>query len=58
VLAASEVERIVVTDTIPPLRVTAPALQSRLTLVSAAGLVAEAIRRLHSGGPVVELSGA
>jgi ribose-phosphate pyrophosphokinase len=58
VLAASEVEGIVVTDTIPPLRVTAPALQSRLTLVSAAGLFAEAIRRLHSGGSIVELSGA
>jgi ribose-phosphate pyrophosphokinase len=57
VLAASEIERIIVTDTIPPLRVTAPALQSRLVLVSAAGLFAEAIRRLHSNGSIVELSG-
>jgi ribose-phosphate pyrophosphokinase len=57
VLAASEVERIIVTDTIPPLRVTAPGLQSRLVLVSTAGLFAEAIRRLHSDGSIVELLG-
>ncbi len=55
VLSASEVERIIVTDTIPPLRVTAPELRSRLMLVSTAGLFAEAIRRLHSGGSIVEL---
>ena len=57
VLAASEVERIIVTDTIPPLRVTAPGLQSRLVQVSTAGLFAEAIRRLHSNGSIVELLG-
>lgn len=57
VLAASGIERIIVTDTIPPLRVTAPGLQSRLMLVSTAGLFAEAIRRLHSNGSIVELLG-
>jgi len=57
VLAASEVERIIVTDTIPPLRVTAPGLQSRLVQVSTAGLFAGAIRRLHSDGSIVELLG-
>jgi ribose-phosphate pyrophosphokinase len=57
VLAASEVERIIVTDTIPPLRVTAPGLQSRLVQVSTAGLCAGAIRRLHSDGSIVELLG-
>jgi ribose-phosphate pyrophosphokinase len=57
VLTASEVERIIVTDTIPPLRVTAPELQSRLILVSTAGLFAEALRRLHSDGSIVELLG-
>lgn len=55
VLGASEVERIVVTDTIPPLRVTDPRLKSKLTQVSAAGLFAEAVRRLHAGGSIVEL---
>jgi ribose-phosphate pyrophosphokinase len=57
VLAASGIERIIVTDTIPPLRVTAPGLQSRLMRVSTAGLFAEAIRRLHSNGSIVELLG-
>lgn len=57
VLATDEVERIFVTDTIPPLRVTAPALRSRLVEVGTAGLFAEAIRRLHSGGSIVELLG-
>ena len=57
VLAASEVERIIVTDTIPPLRVTAPGLQSRLVQVSTAGLFAGAIRRLHSDGSIAELLG-
>jgi len=44
-----------VTDTIPPLRVTVPGLQSRLVQVSTAGLFAEAIRRLHRDGSIVEL---
>ncbi len=57
VLARSEVDEIVVTDTIPPLRVTAPELASRLVRVSAAPLFAEAIRRLHGGGSIEELTG-
>jgi ribose-phosphate pyrophosphokinase len=57
VLGASDIERIVVTDTIPPLRVTDPRLTSRLERISAAALFAEAIRRLHSGGSIVELQG-
>ena len=57
VLAGSEVERIIVTDTIPALSVTAPALQSRLLQVGTAGLFAQAIRRLHDGGSIVEQLG-
>jgi ribose-phosphate pyrophosphokinase len=57
VLGASDIERIVVTDTIPPLRVTDPRLATRLEQISAAALFAEAIRRLHSGGSIVELQG-
>jgi ribose-phosphate pyrophosphokinase len=56
VLGASEIERIVVTDTIP-LRVADPRLIARLDRVSATGLFAEAIRRLHSGESLVELQG-
>lgn len=57
VLGQCDLERIVVTDTIPPLRVIDARLKSRLTQVSAAPLFAEAIRRLHTGGSIVELVG-
>ena len=58
VLAASVVEQIVVTDSVPPLRVTAPGLKAKLVHVSTASLFAEAIRRIHDGGSIVELLGA
>ncbi len=58
VLAAAPIEQILVTDTIPPLRISAPAVQARLAQISAVGLFAEAIRRLHAGGSIVELQGA
>ncbi len=57
VLGQCDLERIVVTDTIPPLRVIDARLKSRLTQISAAPLFAEAIRRLHTGGSIVELAG-
>ena len=55
VLATDDIERIVVTDTMPPRNVTAPGLRSRISCVGTAGLFAEAIRRLHDGGSIVEL---
>jgi ribose-phosphate pyrophosphokinase len=55
VLAQSCVERIVVTDTVPPLRVTDAGLKAKLVQVGTAGLFAEAIRRMHRGGSIVEL---
>jgi ribose-phosphate pyrophosphokinase len=55
VLGECDLEIVVVTDTIPPLRVTDPRLKSRLRQVSVAPLFAEAIRRLHAGGSIVEL---
>ena len=58
VLAASVVEQIVVTDSVPPLRVTAPGLKAKLVHVSTASLFAEAIRRIHDGGSIVELLGS
>jgi ribose-phosphate pyrophosphokinase len=56
VLATSAVERIVVTDSVPPLRATDPAFRAKLAVVGVAGLVAEAIRRLHEGGSIVALN--
>ena len=57
-LAASSVEEIIVTNTIPPLRVTDSGLRSRLVQVSVAPLFAEAISRLHTGGSIADLLGA
>jgi ribose-phosphate pyrophosphokinase len=56
VLGESDVERVFVTDTIPPWRVSDARLKSKLDVVSTAGLFAEAIRRLKSGGSIVELN--
>jgi ribose-phosphate pyrophosphokinase len=53
-LGASPVERIVVTDTVA--RVVDAPLERKLVRLSAAPLFAEAIRRLHSGGSIVELA--
>jgi len=55
VLAASTVEQIVVTDSVPPMRVTDAGLKAKLVHVSTASLFAEAIRRIHGGGSIVEL---
>lgn len=55
VLADDALDRVAVTDTVPPFRLD-PALAARkLDVVDAAGLFAEAIRRIHEGGSLVEL---
>jgi ribose-phosphate pyrophosphokinase len=56
VLGASPIERIVVTDTVTPLRADAAAmLAGRVERVSTAGLFAAAIARLNGGGSIEEL---
>lgn len=57
VLGASPVERIIVTDTIAGPRLADADLNARVERVATAGLVAQAIARLHSGGSLVELLG-
>jgi len=54
-LAAEEIEKVIVTDTIPPLRLDPALVQEKLVILSATGLFAEAIRRIHEGGSLVEL---
>ncbi len=55
VLSDPMIERVFVTDSVQ-LRVTpGSALANKLEIVSAAGLLAEAIRRCHEGGSIVEL---
>ena len=56
VLAASGIDEILVTDTIVPVRLAHPAARAKVTQVSVAPLFAEAIRRMHDGGSIVELN--
>jgi len=58
VLAASIVEQIAVTDSVPPLRVTDAGLKVKLAHIGTADLFAEAIRSIHTGGSIVELLGS
>jgi ribose-phosphate pyrophosphokinase len=48
-------ERLVVTDTIPPFRLDPALVRDKLTVLDTAPLFAEAIRRIHTGGSIVEL---
>jgi len=54
-LAGAALDSIVVTSSIPPFRITDPTLRERLVVLEAAGLFAEAVRRLHEDGSLVEL---
>lgn len=50
-------DKVVVTDSVPPFRLDPNMVQEKLVVLDAAGLFAEAIRRMHEGGSVVELLG-
>jgi ribose-phosphate pyrophosphokinase len=54
-LADEALTRVVVTDTIPPFRLDPALAMRKVTVLSVAPLVAEAIRRLHEGGSLTEL---
>ena len=54
-LSGVELDRIIVTDSVPPFRLSRQLIASKLAIVSAAPLFAEAIRRIHGGGSLVEL---
>lgn len=55
VLASAPIDRLIITDSVPLAPAVATALGDRLTLVSVAGLVAQAIRRLHANGSITQL---
>jgi len=55
VVADPVLERLMITDTIPPFRLDTSLVQRKLTVLETAPLFAEAIRRIHSGGSIVEL---
>lgn len=55
-LGEPAIERVVITDTIPPFRLGDRFIGKRVTILSAAPLVARAIERMHTGGSLVELT--
>ncbi len=54
-LSGAELDRVIVTDTIPAFRLDPELARHKLTILPAAPLFAEAIRRIHTGGSLVEL---
>lgn len=54
-LADPALDRLVVTDTVPPFRLPAGATRDKLDILPSAPLFAEAIARLHEGRPLTEL---
>lgn len=50
-------DKVVVTDTVPPFRLDPQIARDKLVVLGAAGLFAEAIRRINEGGSIVELLG-
>jgi ribose-phosphate pyrophosphokinase len=54
-LADPAIERLVITDTIPPFRLTASAHHDKIDILPVAPLFAETIRRLHEGRSLTDL---
>ncbi|MGZ5092260.1 MAG: ribose-phosphate diphosphokinase [Burkholderiales bacterium] len=54
-LSNPHLESLAVTDTVPPLRLDAQLAKQKLRVISCAPLFAQAIRRMHTGGSLVEL---
>ncbi|HEY8158510.1 MAG TPA: ribose-phosphate pyrophosphokinase [Methylobacter sp.] len=57
VVAAPALDSLVVTNTLPPFRLDPELVRKRLTVLDVAPLFADAIRRIHSGGSIVDLLG-
>jgi ribose-phosphate pyrophosphokinase len=55
VLASDDLDGIVVSDSIPPFRLPLDLVRSKVTVLSADSLFAEAIRRIHTGESIVDL---
>lgn len=54
-LADTAIDRLAVTDSVPPFRLPAGAVRDKLDIVPAAPLLAETIRRLHNGQSLTDL---
>jgi len=55
ILAGSAIDRIVVTDSVPPFRLSSRMVRDRLDVIPIAPLLGEAIRRLHAGESLSDL---
>ena len=55
VLVDPAIDRVIVTDTVPPFRLERPQVDRKLTILPAASLLAETIRRLHEGRDLTDL---
>jgi ribose-phosphate pyrophosphokinase len=55
VVGDSALDGVVVTDTVPPFRLAPELVAEKVTVLDGAGLFAEAIRRMHVNGSIVEL---
>lgn len=55
ILSIPELDKIIVIDTIPPFRLDPVLAKQKLVVLPAAELFAEAIKRIHTGGSLVEL---
>lgn len=55
VLGRPALDRVLVTDTVPPFRLDHDIIEDKLQVLSAAPLFAEAIRSIHEGGSIGEL---
>jgi ribose-phosphate pyrophosphokinase len=56
VLADPALDQVVVSDAVPPFRLEHPERNKKLSLLSSATLLGEAIRRLHEGRSLTDLS--
>lgn len=56
VLADPAIDKIVITDTVPPFRLEHPEASEKLTVLPAAPLIAETIRRLHEARDLTDLT--
>jgi ribose-phosphate pyrophosphokinase len=54
-LSSPALDQVVVTETIPPFRLDPKLVRDKLVVLPAAPMFAEAIRRIHAGGSLVEL---
>jgi ribose-phosphate pyrophosphokinase len=55
VLAQPALDKVVITNTIPPFWLDPEVVKTKLVMLDAAALFAEAIKRMHTGGSIVEL---